>query len=88
MCASMDVRVHPLVRNLTHQHLLQAQASSSGIPGLLLVNWKYETKVTEIMWQCYKHRDKFGGEDESRGLLVSPRVAPAAQTCCKHSIRH
>ena len=34
VCASMDVRVHPLVRNLTHQHILQAQASSSGIPGI------------------------------------------------------
>ncbi|KAJ4439139.1 hypothetical protein ANN_15096 [Periplaneta americana] len=35
VCASMDVRMHPLVRNLTHQHLLQAQASSSGIPVIL-----------------------------------------------------
>jgi hypothetical protein len=37
VCASMDVRMHPLVRNLTQQHLLQAQASSSGIPGLLYI---------------------------------------------------
>nr|CAD7425183.1 unnamed protein product [Timema monikensis] len=35
VCASIDVRMHPLVRNLSRQHLVQAQASSSGAPVLL-----------------------------------------------------
>ncbi|XP_046987073.1 mediator of RNA polymerase II transcription subunit 13 [Schistocerca americana] len=35
VCASIDVRTHPLVRSLSWQHLQQAQASSSGIPVIL-----------------------------------------------------
>nr|CAD7259219.1 unnamed protein product [Timema shepardi] len=36
VCASIDVRMHPLVRNLSRQHLVQAQASSSGAPAVKL----------------------------------------------------
>ncbi|XP_066998213.1 mediator of RNA polymerase II transcription subunit 13 isoform X2 [Anabrus simplex] len=35
VCASIDVRTHPLVRSLTRHHLQQAQASSSGLPVML-----------------------------------------------------
>ena len=38
LCASIDVRQHPVVRRITQRHLAAAQASNAGIHGTFLFN--------------------------------------------------
>jgi len=36
VCASIDVRQHPIVRKITQRHVAAAQASNGGVNGMLL----------------------------------------------------
>lgn len=46
VCASIDVRQHPIVRKITHRHLAAAQATSGGVHGTIQSCFLYRISRT------------------------------------------